>query len=139
MSQDFCNVIFQGRLGKDPELRYTQNGTPVTDFSVATNDVVNQEETTTWRRVTAWGKLAETVAQHLAKGRAVIVQGREYLEEFETQNGKGKSLNVIAQTVQFLGGNPNTEEAEKTEAKAAPRKAKAKAAAAGDTEDEIPF
>ena len=74
-------VIIIGRLGQDPEMRYTPSGQPVTSFSVATNyswtdQEGQQQDRTTWFRVSAWRKLAETCNQYLVKGQQVLVEGR---------------------------------------------------------------
>ncbi|MBC7251197.1 MAG: single-stranded DNA-binding protein [Anaerolineae bacterium] len=76
----YHRVIIVGYLGRDPEMRYTPDGTPVTNFSVATsrrwtNQDGSQGEETVWWRVTAWRKLAEICNQYLTKGRPVLVEG----------------------------------------------------------------
>lgn len=68
----FQKTIIAGYLGRDPEMRFTADGTPVTTLSVAVN---NWDDTTTWFRVTAWRKLAENANQYLSKGRAVLIEG----------------------------------------------------------------
>ena len=101
--RDFNTTIVSGNLGRDPELRYTPQGNAVADFSLANNDKRGEEEVTTWFRVTVWGKQAESVSQHLTKGRKVIVQGRVSLDTFEKRDGtQGYSLVINASTVQFL-------------------------------------
>jgi len=77
----YQKLIIVGRLGGDPEMRYTPEGVPVTHFSVATDRVWTdqngeQQRETTWFRVTAWRKLAETCNQYLVKGQQVLVEGR---------------------------------------------------------------
>ena len=77
----YQKLIIVGNLGRDPEMRYTSNGTPVTSFSVATNRRWNnpdgsQGEETVWFRVSAWQRQAETCAQYLHKGSQVMVEGR---------------------------------------------------------------
>jgi len=95
-----------GYLGKDPEARYTQNGTLVCHFSVASTRKVNNKEQTTWVEVTAWDKIAEACHQHLTKGSKVFVRGIPAVEAFSRKNGEpGASLKLTAQTVQFLGGS----------------------------------
>jgi single-strand DNA-binding protein len=77
----YQKIIIVGNLGRDPEMRYTPDGTPVTNFSVATNRRWTQAdgspgEETTWFRVTAWDRQAEIAAKYLHRGRQVMVEGR---------------------------------------------------------------
>lgn len=112
----YHKVIIAGYLGRDPEMRYTQDGTPVTNFSVATSrkwtrpDGTQMDETI-WFRVSAWRRLAETCNEYLQKGRAVLVEGRLQADEngnprtFTRNDGSpGASFEITAQTVKFLGG-----------------------------------
>ncbi|MFQ5854500.1 MAG: single-stranded DNA-binding protein [Anaerolineae bacterium] len=76
----YQKLIIVGNLGGDPEMRYTPSGTPVTHFSVATNrrwtnQQGEQQDETTWFRVSCWDKLAETTNQYLSKGRPVLIEG----------------------------------------------------------------
>jgi single-strand DNA-binding protein len=112
----YHKVILAGHLGRDPEMRYTPDGTPVTNFSVATTERWTsqdgqQQERTIWWRVTAWRRLAETCNQFLSKGRPVLVEGRVNPDP-ETGNPRvftrtdgtpGASYEVTAFTVKFLG------------------------------------
>lgn len=113
----YHKVLLAGYLGRDPELRYTQEGTPVTNFSVATSrkwtgkDGDRREETLWWR-VSAWGKLAEICNEYLAKGRPALIEGRLVPDSrtggpriWHGQDGEPRaSYEVRAQTVRFLGG-----------------------------------
>ncbi|HJS29886.1 MAG TPA: single-stranded DNA-binding protein [Anaerolineales bacterium] len=77
----YHTIIIVGNLGRDPEMRYTQSGQAVTNFSVATNRQYTassgeQVKETVWFRVSAWGRLAETTNQYLKKGSRVLVEGR---------------------------------------------------------------
>jgi len=131
----FNKIIIVGNLGRDPELRYTPQGTPVCSFSVATNDkrkdkAGEQQDITTWFRVTAWGRQAETASQYLTKGQSVYIEGRLRLEEWTDRDGKQRStLEVHATDMQFIGGgrsedaatpSQNTATASATGSKAAP-------------------
>ena len=107
----FNRIILVGNLGRDPELRYTPQGTPVSTFSLATDERRKdsqggeQREVTTWFRVTLWGRHAETAAQYLVKGRTVYVEGRLRVEEYTDKEGKLRySLEVSATDLQFIGG-----------------------------------
>jgi single-strand DNA-binding protein len=103
-------VILIGNLGRDPELRYTRDGQGVTNFSVATNErwrdkEGNNQERTEWHRVVVWGKQAENCAQYLQKGRSVYIEGRLQTRDWEDREGsKRQTTEIVAQTVQFLGG-----------------------------------
>ncbi len=100
------DVTLRGRLGRDPELRFTQTGKPVASLSVVTDrrqkDADGNWESvdTTWWRVTCWDQLAENVAETLTKGDAVIVVGMASLQEYEGKDGDTRqSLSVNAWTV----------------------------------------
>ena len=108
MSYNKIHII--GNLGRDPELSYTPQGTAVCKFSVATNErrrdkAGEQQDITTWFRVTVWGKQAENVSRYLSKGRKVYLEGRLHVEEWTDRDGKPRqSLEVNASEVQFLDG-----------------------------------
>jgi single-strand DNA-binding protein len=103
-------VILIGNLGRDPELRYTQGGQAVANFSVATTEKFSSrdgspQERTEWHRIVVWGKQAETCAQYLSKGRSVYIEGRLQTREWEDREGnKRNTTEINAQRVQFLGG-----------------------------------
>ena len=104
-------VILIGNLGRDPELRYTQNGQPVANFSLATSENWTDKssgekvEKTEWHRIVVWGRTAEHCSQYLAKGRTVYVEGRLQTRDWEDKEGQKRSTTEVnAQTVQFLGG-----------------------------------
>jgi single-strand DNA-binding protein len=133
-------VILVGRLGKDPELRYTQGGQPVASFTVATNERWTnrdgeKQERTEWRRIVAWGKQAEFCGNYLSKGRQVYLEGRIQTREWEDKEGQKRwTTEIVAQTVQGLGarGEGGSAPAE------SPREDEAPAPAARE-EDDIPF
>ena len=106
----FNTIIIVGNLGRDPELSYTPQGTAVCKFSVATNErrrdkAGEQQDITTWFRVTAWGKQAENISKYLSKGRKVYLEGRLHVEEWTDREGKPRqSLEVNASEVQFIDG-----------------------------------
>jgi single-strand DNA-binding protein len=104
-------VILVGNLGRDPELRYTQGGQAVANFTLATTerfpsrDGGERQERTEWHRVVAWGRTAELCAQYLSKGRSVYVEGRLQTREWEDKEGqKRRTTEIVALSVQFLGG-----------------------------------
>jgi single-strand DNA-binding protein len=105
----FNKIIICGNLGRDPELRYTAQGTPVCSFSMATNERRKDrngemQDHTTWFRITLWNRLAETASQYLQKGRQVYIEGRLRVEEYVDRDGKPRhSLEVFATDMQFIG------------------------------------
>jgi single-strand DNA-binding protein len=106
-----------GHLGRDPEMRYTPTGVPVTSFSVATtrkwtNVNGEQQEKTTWFRVTCWRKLAELTAQYLQKGALVLVEGDIDASAWTDREGHPRaSLELTATNVRFLPGRGGVGEA----------------------------
>jgi single-strand DNA-binding protein len=106
----FNRIILVGNLGRDPELRYTAQGTPVCTFSMATNERRKDrngemQDHATWFRVTLWNRQAETASQYLQKGRQVYIEGRLRVEEYIDRDGKPRqSLEVTATDMQFIGG-----------------------------------
>ncbi|MBV8714395.1 MAG: single-stranded DNA-binding protein [Chloroflexi bacterium] len=100
-----CKVIVIGNLGRDPEKRYTQDGRPVTRFSVAATTRRRERDGewadhTEWFSVTVFGRQAETLAERVTKGTRIYVEGRLESRQYETQTGqKGFSLDVVANEV----------------------------------------
>jgi single-strand DNA-binding protein len=103
-------VMLIGNVGKDPEMRYTANGSAVTTFSLAVNRNFQstegeRREETDWFEIVTWNKLAELCSQFLQKGRQAYVEGRLHTRSWEGQDGQKRyRTEVIAQTVLFLGG-----------------------------------
>ena len=114
-------VMIIGNLGKDPEMRYTANGSAVTNFNVAVSRQYSatdgeRREETEWFTVVAWNKLAEQCNQFLQKGRKVYVEGRLQTRSWDGQDGQKRyRTEVVASEVQFLdrmggaGGTPRDE------------------------------
>ena len=138
----FNKITLVGNLGRDPELRYTPQGTPVCSFSMATNErrkdkAGEMQDQTTWFRVTLWGRQAETASQYLTKGRPVYIEGRLRVEEWTDRDGKPRhTLEVHATDMQFIGGGGRAEEAPMERAAAA---GGAPAEHPDLAEDDIPF
>jgi single-strand DNA-binding protein len=108
MPDGLNKVMLIGNLGKDPEMRYTANGSAVTTFTLAVNwtfgggDSERREETE-WFTVVTWNKLAELVGQHLQKGRRVYVEGRLQTRSWDGQDGQKRyRTEVVANQVLFL-------------------------------------
>jgi len=146
----FSKIQIVGNLGRDPELRYTPNGRPVTEFSVAVNQSTKNAQTnewveaTDWFRVSIWGIPGERAAENLRKGSRVLVDGRFRTREYEAKDGqKRMSLEITAETVLPLDKREATEGTFAGAPAGAGAGAPAGAARPGgydDTEiDELPF
>ncbi|MFN0088270.1 MAG: single-stranded DNA-binding protein [Blastocatellia bacterium] len=104
----FNKIMIVGYLGRDPEIRYTPQGTAVCNFSIATSEkrkdkTGEMQDITTWFRVTVWGRQAEVANQYLSKGRQVYVEGRLRMEEYTDRDGNRRTaLEVNASDIQFL-------------------------------------
>ncbi len=102
-------VILIGRLGSDPEVRYTPDGTAVANFSVATSDewtdkaTGDRKERTEWHRIVAWRKLGELCGEYLSKGRQVYVEGKLQTRSWEKDGVTRYTTEIVASDVQFLG------------------------------------
>ncbi len=109
MSRGLNKLMIIGHLGRDPEMRYTPSGKPVTTFSVATSRTWHsadgeRHEETEWFNVVAWGGLAEVCNQHLKKGQQVYVEGRLQTRRWEDGDGnKHFTTEVVAQEMTMLG------------------------------------
>lgn len=120
----YNRVQLLGNLGQDPELRYTQSQTPLTNISVATTEYRNSPDGsknsfTEWHRVVVWGRQAENCCKYLKKGSSVFVEGRLQNRSWEDQNGQKRyATEVVANLVQFLNntqqGGRKTEQVAET-------------------------
>ena len=99
------HATFVGRLGRDPETRYTSGGQSVTDVALASNHGFGEKQSTTWVKAVFWGKSGETIAQHCQKGDQLLVSGDLYEDTFTTQQGEQKkSLKMDGRSFEFVGG-----------------------------------
>lgn len=102
-------VILVGRLGKDPEVRYTPSGDAVANFNIATSETWKdkntgeKQERTEWHRIVAWRKLGEICGEYLSKGRQVYVEGKLQTRSWEKDGVTRYSTEIVASDVQFLG------------------------------------
>lgn len=112
----YQRVIIAGNVGKDAEMRYTPSGVPVTSFSVAVNRRWNsatgeQQEKTTWFRVTCWRKLAETAGQYVKKGQRILVEGEVEAQAYIDREGNARgTLELTASTFKFLSSRQESGE-----------------------------
>ncbi len=103
----FNKVMLMGNLTRDPELRYTSNGSAVTSFGLAVNRKFKQGDE--WKDdvcfvdITVWGKQGENCAEYLSKGRPAFIEGFLKFSTWESDGQKRNQLEVVANTVQFLG------------------------------------
>lgn len=105
-------VILVGNLGKDPDVRFTDTGQAVANFTIATNESWTdkagvKQEKTEWHRIVVWGKPAETCGEYLSKGRQVYIEGRLQTREYEKDGQKKYITEIVANPVGgvvFLGG-----------------------------------
>lgn len=115
-------VFLLGRLGNDPEVRFSETGSQITVFRVATNERYTDrngetQERTEWHRVVTFGKLAETCGQYLSKGSLVFVEGRIQTRTWETETGERRTtVEIVAQDVRFLPGGKRDEQVHGMEA-----------------------
>jgi single-strand DNA-binding protein len=100
---DFNRVILAGNLTRDPELKFTNNGIPVTNFGLAVNRVRSKNEEVDFFDITAWRELGETIANYKKKGDPILIEGHLQFRQWEAQDGSKRSkVDVVADNVQFL-------------------------------------
>jgi single-strand DNA-binding protein len=103
-------VILVGRLGRDPETRYTSGGQAVANFSVATDESYKdkngeRQKRTEWHKIVVWGKQAEIAQQYLKKGSLIFIEGRIQSREWQDKEGqKRTSFEIVASNFRMLGG-----------------------------------
>jgi single-strand DNA-binding protein len=108
-------VILIGNLGRDPEVRYTQSGTAVANFTLATNEVWTdkggeRQERTEWHRIVVWGKQAEIVREYLSKGRQVYVEGSLQTRQWDDREGNKRTTTEIKAARVLMLGRPGGSE-----------------------------
>jgi single-strand DNA-binding protein len=116
MSGTVNRVILVGRLGKDPEVKYTPSGVPVAKFSLATDEVSKDRNTgesqsrTEWHNIVAWNKLAEICGEYLTKGKLVYIEGSIRSHSWQDQSGnKRTQYEIVARNMQMLGSRAESE------------------------------
>ena len=145
MGKSINKVILVGRLGRDPEMKYTSGGTPFCRFSIATDDAWTdkrsgeKQERTEWHSIVVWDRLAEICNQYLTKGRLVYIEGSLQTREWDDKEGvKRKTTEVRARDMVMLGGGPGGEGGMPSR----PDSGSGAAASSGGstiTDDDIPF
>lgn len=145
-------VILVGRLGADPEVRYTAGGSAVVNLSIATNDVWKDKQTgepqerTEWNRVVFFGRLAEIVGEYLKKGSRVYVEGSLRTRKWQDKSGDDRySTEVVADEMQMLdgrgdgGGRDNFDQSPPPQRQGGQGGGQGRDAPADDFDDDIPF
>lgn len=125
-----------GRLGKDPETRYTANGKAVTNFSVATSERWTKDgekqERTEWHNVVAFDKLAEIIAEYMRKGSHIFIEGKIQTRKWQDKEGKDRyTTEIVASQMEMLGSKSASEKSAPADDAPAP--------AGDDFSDDIPF
>jgi single-strand DNA-binding protein len=151
-------VILVGRLGRDAETRFTPSGISVTNFSIATDRRIKDQQTDQWKDETEWHNISlwrkESLAQYLTKGKQVYIEGRLQTRSYDDKDGKKNyRTEVVVEDIKLLGGRgegggmsgPSDEDAPVSAPRAARSGGAARAAAAPDpfdqgiSEDDVPF
>lgn len=145
MARDLNKIMVTGRVGRDPVMRYTPSGKPVTNFSVAVNRISrtpegdNREETE-WFSVEAWERLGETCNEYLKKGSKVFLEGRLRTREYEDRNGvKRTAVEIIANEMIMLDSRQQGAPGAPVASGAARESGGAAAAESSDDIDDMPF
>jgi single-strand DNA-binding protein len=147
MANDFNKIIVSGRLGADPEMRYTESGMAVTSFNIANGQYdknAENNELTTWYRVSIFGKRGEAANQYLAKGSRVLISGAHRIRKYTDKDGNERQSNEItADDFTFMdskNSNGATDEAPARQpSKPAPAKPSRNAPQAVDPDEGLPF
>jgi len=147
MARGLNKAILIGRLGKDPEIRYTQDGRAVANFTIATNEewkdknTGEKKERTEWHRIVAFGKLGEICGEYLGKGKLVYLEGRLQTRSWEQDGVTKYTTEIVAGDMQMLeaknaGPSYDSSSSYRDTAPAASQQA---SPSANDVDDDIPF
>lgn len=102
---NFASVTLIGHVGQAPEIKFTQSGEQIANFSLCTNRKRSNEDIATWWRCSVFGKRAEALKKYVGKGDALMVQGEPCLRSYTARDGsKGQSLEVAVREFSFVGG-----------------------------------
>ncbi|MBF0121218.1 MAG: single-stranded DNA-binding protein [Desulfobacterales bacterium] len=139
-------VILIGNLGKDPEVRYSQSGLAVANFSLATTDFITgkngeKENRTEWHKIVAFGKLGETCANYLSKGKQVYIEGRLQTRDWQDKDGnKRTTTEIVASQMVLLGHkDPSEPSGNKVEQQAQMASSYTPSSNHQSPEEDIPF
>lgn len=141
----FNKIIVIGYLGRDPELRYTPDGTPVCNFTIATTERKKDrsgefQDVTTWFRVNLWRRQAEVASQYLSKGKQVYIEGRLSQSEYQDRDGNTRtSLEINGTDIQFISPRGEESAGPREERSTSARPTSSPEPSAPVTDDDIPF
>ena len=136
-------AILLGRLGKDPELRYTSSGKAVCSFSLATSERWTgadgqKTESTCWHNIVAWGKQGEVIKEYLSKGRELYIEGRIQNRSYDDKDGNKKYISeVVLQSFSFVGGRGDSGGGGQSDSASTPPPPAPPAG--GSDDDDLPF
>lgn len=147
MSGSINKVILIGRLGRDPEVKYTPSGQAVAKFSIATDETYKdrngeQQRRTEWHNIVAWRRLAEICGEYLVKGKLVYIEGRIQTRQWEDREGnKRNTTEIVAREMKMLSpkGEGDISESSSQQSESTPAPAPAPAPSPEITDDDIPF
>ena len=145
MSKDLNNCQFIGRLGKDPEIRYTADGKAVANFSIACSDDYKKKsgekvEQTNWINIVAWDRLAEICGEYLKKGSQVYLAGKQVTRKWEDKEGNTRyTTEIVANEMQMLGSRPDSGARNDNQAPQRPSSPSASGPAMDNFDDDIPW
>ena len=145
MSGSINKVILIGRLGRNPEVKYTPSGQAVAKFSIATDETYKdrngeQQRRTEWHNIVAWRRLAEICGEYLVKGKLVYIEGRLRTRKWEDREGNKRSTTEIeAREMQMLSPKGEGERSESSSQQSESTPAPAPAPSPEITDDDIPF
>lgn len=137
-------AILVGRLGKDPELRYTASGSPVTRFSIATSESWTdksgeKKEKTQWHNIVAWNKLADICSQYLVKGKQVYIEGRIETREYDDRDGNKRRITEIIAREMVMLDSRGSESRERSDSHPSRPEAERNASSEAISDSDIPF
>ena len=145
MSGSINKVILIGRLGRDPEVKYTPSGQAVAKFSIATDETFKdrngeQQRRTEWHNIVAWRRLAEICGEYLVKGKLIYIEGRLQTRQWEDRDGnKRNTTEIIAREMKMLSAKGEGERSGFSSGQEEPTPAPSPAPSAEITDDDIPF
>ncbi len=151
MARGVNKVILVGNLGKDPEVRYSPNGSAMANVTIATTEswkdrqTGEKQEKTEWHRVVFFSRLAEIVGEYLKKGSQVYIEGRLQTRKWQGQDGQDRyTTEIVANDMQMLGsrsagGGTSDWSDQQSTSNTAPGQAASTASAADDFDDDVPF